>query len=194
MSRAKESFSSAVSRIHPEGIVIAQTFGFITPWVAGPTSERLASTIHQFHERVDPDLARTLTIAALVAITYVISVARENRTLNKRRYSASATTNYLNVVTGRPAVSSAGGHVLGAAQLLGLPTAAELLFSGGSKQLLTEGVVPAALITTACVRTATNTLVLRGWAEPLVQRIKEGEGLVARTARRTMQATKGVML
>ena len=193
MSRAKESFSSAVSRIHPEGIVIAQTFGFITPWVAGPTSERLASTIHQFHERVDPDLARTLTIAALVAITYVISVARENRTLNKRRYSASATTNYLNVVTGRPAVSSAGGHVLGAAQLLGLTTAAELLFSGGSKQLLTEG-VPAALITTACVRTATNTLVLRGWAEPLVQRIKEGEGLVARTARRTMQATKGVML
>lgn len=193
MSRAKESFSSAVSRIHPEGIVIAQTFGFITPWVAGPTSERLASTIHQFHERVDPDLARTLTIAALVAITYVISVARENRTLNKRRYSASATTNYLNVVTGRPAVSSAGGHVLGAAQLLGLTTAAELLFSGGSKQLLTEG-VPAALITTAGVRTATNTLVLRGWAEPLVQRIKEGEGLVARTARRTMQATKGVML
>ena len=193
MSRAKESFSSAVSRIHPEGIVIAQTFGFITPWVAGPTSERLASTIHQFHERVDPDLARTLTIAALVAITYVISVARENRTLNKRRYSASATTNYLNVVTGRPAVSSAGGHVLGAAQLLGLTTAAELLFSGGSKQLLTEG-VPAALITTAGVRTATNTLVLRGWDEPLVQRIKEGEGLVARTARRTMQATKGVML
>src|SRR3989344_163110 len=193
MSRAKESFSSAVSRIHPEGIVIAQTFGFITPWVAGPTSERLASTIHQFHERGDPDLARTLTIAALVAITYVISVARENRTLNKRRYRASATTNYLNVGTGRPAVSSAGGHVLGAAQLLGLTTAAELLFSGGSKQLLTEG-VPAALITTACVRTATNTLVLRGWAEPLVQRIKEGEGLVARTARRTMQATKGVML
>ena len=193
MSRAKESFSSAVSRIHPEGIVIAQTFGFITPWVAGPTSERLASTIHQFHERVDPDLARTLTIAALVAITYVISVARENRTLNKRRYSASATTNYLNVVTGRPAVSSAGGHVLGAAQLLGLTTAAELLFSGGSKQLLTEG-VPAALITTAGVRTTMNTLVLRGWAEPLVQRIKEGEGLVARTARRTMKATRDVML
>ena len=193
MSRAKESFSSAVSRIHPEGIVIAQTFGFITPWVAGPTSERLASTIHQFHERVDPDLARTLTIAALVAITYVISVARENRTLNKRRYSASATTNYLNVVTGRPAVSSAGGHVLGAAQLLGLTTAAELLFSGGSKQLLTEG-VPAALITTAGVRTATNTLVLRGWDEPLVQRIKEGEGLVAKAARRTMKATRGVML
>src|SRR3989338_7015168 len=144
MSRAKESFSSAVSRIHPEGIVIAQTFGFITPWVAGPTSERLASTIHQFHEQVDPDLARTLTLAVLIAITNVSSVVRETRTINERRYSASATTNYLNVVTGRPAVSSAGDHLLGAAQLLGLTTAAELIFFRGSKQLLNEG-VPAAL-------------------------------------------------
>ncbi len=180
-SGARTAWSSAKERVHPEGIIIGGAVGVATPLIASPLAEGLTSAVQEFKGQLDQDLLRAITVGAIATVG-AFSVARESRTLDEQGYSASSSTNVLNVATGKRKTSSVIGHAAGSVELLGINTLAEVVFFGGNKPVLTEG-LPTAILVTAGLRAGMNTLILQGRAEPLVKVIKVVEDPVVKVAR-----------
>lgn len=110
MPNLKEAFVSARQRINPEGLVFSVTASATSLAVLPPLGVGATYVIHEVASVTDPTLMKIAGIAVIAACN-TVSVVKETNVLDSDNYSASPVSTTLNVLTGKPLLSSIGGHI-----------------------------------------------------------------------------------
>lgn len=162
-----EAYRSARQRINPEGLAFSGAVTLSSPAVMLPLQAGITYAIHEIAKEANPTLLKFVAIGVL-GIANAVSVAVETKALTNENYSASPVATSLNILTGKPLLSSIGGHFVNYAGLSVL-SPIEAVISGNNKVLL-EGAV-ATTLTLPAWFTSLNTLVLTGKTRPFIETV-----------------------
>lgn len=176
MSRFTEAFRCARQRINPEGLAVGAALSYISPAVMIPMQAGLTYVIHEIAQDADPDIFKICAIG-LLGIANAISVGAETRTLRSNEYSASPVASTVNILTGKPLVSSIGSHLVNYAQLSILNPINAAAIWNQDTQLLAESASATSLTLTAWF-TGLNILLSRGKTKEVIRGIQTARGVI----------------
>ncbi len=181
MPNAIETFRSARQRINPEGLAFSGAVTLSSPIVMLPLQAGITYAVHEASKEANPTLLKFFTIGIL-AVANAASIAAETKALAKENYSASPVASTLNILTGKPLLSSLGGHLFNYAGLSALsPIEAAIV---GDKKVLLEGAIASSL-TLPIWFTSLNTLVLTGKTRPFIETVARMRRVVEKKFKKT---------
>lgn len=167
MKNLLEAYEGARRKVVPEGLAFSGAVTLSSPAVMLPIQAGLTYAAHEIAKDADPNLLKFIAIA-LIGIANAASVTAETKALSRENYSASPVATTLNILTGKPLLSSIGGHLVNYAGLSVLsPIEAAI---AGDRKVLLEGAV-ATTLTLPAWFTPLNTLVLTGKTRPFVEKV-----------------------
>lgn len=171
MPNVIESFRSARRRINPEGLVFSASVTAASTAILPAFSAGVTYAVHELAKETDPTLIKILAIGIL-GILNGASVTVETKALRSKEYSASPVSSTLYVLTGKPLLSSLGGHAINYAQISVLNPINIFSVATKNNELLVESEGSAAFILTIWLASL-NTLVLKGKTQPFVNGVKK---------------------
>lgn len=181
MPNIKESFRSARKRINSEGLMFSGAVTAISPAIIPTVGAGVTFAVHEIEKDADTALVRILTVGVL-GLLNAASVATETKALRDHNYSASPLSSTLNVLTGKPLLSSLGGHLVNYAQLSALNPINIFSVATKNSELLLQSETALSLTLTAWF-ISLNSLVLQGKTQPFV----EGVGKVRQAIRKRLK-------
>lgn len=171
MSRTIEAFLNARKRISPEGLAFSGAVTLTSPAVLPTVSAGVTYAIHEIARETDPTLTRVLAIG-IIGLLGSVSVAIETKALKSNEYSASPTSSTLYFLTGRPLLSSLGGHAVNYGQISIINPINIFSAATRNNELLADSEISSTLVLTSWLTTL-NALVLKGKTKPFTDGVKK---------------------
>lgn len=169
MPSVRERYHSAKSRINPEGVAVSSSIFMASIPSILPIEAGLTTAAHYLSAGT-PDLAR-LTLIGLSGAANIASVALEARSLREKEYSASPVGTSLNIMTGRPMMSSALEHLGNQAFLTLTNPINAIAVYNCDDQLLVDSLIATSL-TIPVWFIPFNALIISGRTDPFVNGMK----------------------
>lgn len=170
MSRFRESLRSARERINPEGAIVSTTISAASNAVMLPMEAGLTYLVHEATAITDPTLLKLAATAAL-GVANLASVRTQAKALKEKEYSASITGSTINILTGKPLLSSVGEHLLTYGILFFTNPINAVALISRNNELLMESAAASSFAYTFWA-TTWNRLIVNGRADPIVEKMR----------------------
>lgn len=169
MANFKEAYISAKNRVNPEGLAISTLIAGSSPFVLVPTQAMVTLGIHELSKSVDPTTMGLVAIGT-IALFNTASIIVESRALLKEQFCDSPVTNIINVISGKPTLSSFLGHLghFGENGIVSLLT----LINNDQGKLFSETALATNLVL-GCWNLFFNSMILSGNIDPVVKGLKK---------------------
>lgn len=165
----KRWWNDAKGRINPEGIAVTSSITLASIPAILPIEIGLTAAIHELSSG-SPDVGR-FSAVVFSGVANAASVSLERRALREKEYSASPVGTTLNIMTGRPVLSSVLEHLGNYAYLTTTNPINAVAIYNQDAQLLIDSLIATSL-TLPLWYMPFNKLILAGKIDPFVNKMK----------------------